>query len=103
MLSQTYPATRDIVGERLMEDRFDLSFYRSRYLRELSQNPPPAFIDAVGGFMYKDPKLYGLQTFPELVDFLTRNYVLAVSRAEYKIWVRRDRLAELQQAQSSGK
>lgn len=103
VLSQTYPATRDIVGERLMEDRFDLSFYRSRYLRELSQNPPPAFIDAVGGFMYKDPKLYGLQTFPELVDFLTRNYVLAVSRAEYKIWVRRDRLAELQQAQSSGK
>ena len=103
VLSQTYPATRDIVGERLMEDRFDLSFYRSRYLRELTQDPPPAFIDAVGGFMYQDPKLYGLQTFPELVDFLTRNYVLGVSRADYKIWVRRDRLAELQQSEETSR
>lgn len=72
--TQTLPATRDIICERMLEPRYDLSYFRRDYLRELKQSQPPVIVDATRAFLYKDRALFGLDSFPELKEYVEKNY-----------------------------
>lgn len=99
------PATRDLVGERLIEPRFDLSYYRPRFLKELEQTKPPVFVDVVGirNSFYHHPELYGVETFPELKRYLDQNYQYLgeIPNGFGRLYVSRQRLEELKR--ESGK
>lgn len=81
----TVPGTRDLVCERQLEPRFDWGYFRARYLRDLKAEPPAVIVDAVGSNMYKEREKYGLEAFPELMEYVSANYHLAaeVHRVRY--------------------
>jgi len=57
-------ASRDTIGERVIEPRFDLGYYRERYLKEFKESDPQVFVDVIGLFMYGNRELFGWETFP---------------------------------------
>ena len=97
-------SARDLVGERLIEPRFDLTYHRKRFLEELEQTKPPVFVDVTGirnSFYYR-PELYGYETFPELKRYLEQNYryMGEIPDGFGRLFVSRQRLKELEPLRS---
>ncbi len=93
-------ASRDTIGERVIEPRFDLGYYRERYLKEFKESDPQVFVDVIGLFMYGNRELFGWETFPELKKIIEENYVQVEETPKFRIYATRKRVAELQRVQS---
>ncbi len=72
-------------------------FFRKLYIDDITRSNPPVFVDVVapGSMAYTDRKLYGYETFTPLADFIKKNYQLVREINGTRIFVRNDRLAEL--------
>jgi hypothetical protein len=73
------PATRDSVGHFIISAGPMQQYFRSRFLQDLSRNPPDLFIDAVATDAFKWPEWAaadGYESDPSLRKFIDENYVL---------------------------
>lgn len=97
------PATRDAVGHFVVSPGPYQDYFRKRYLRDLERSRPAFFVDAVASGMFgwgwtnRDTH----ESFPELADFIGRNYQLWRSVSDFpagspvRIYVLRSRAAGL--------
>ena len=55
-------------------------YFLNLYIRDLEQNRPPVFVDAVspGGFPFRDRNLFGYETFPALAALVDDRYRLII-------------------------
>jgi hypothetical protein len=92
--TQLPQAVRDAHTERQMQDNPQRAYFRARYLADVSATRPAFFVDAVGrgGFLYQDRATSGLETFPELNDFVAGQYQLLGEVDTFRLYLRRDRL-----------
>ena len=89
-------ASRDTIGERVLEPRFDQPYYRERYLKEFKESNPQVFVDTIGLYMYGDRGQFGWETFPELKKIIEENYVQVEQTDDYRIYATKKRVAQLQ-------
>jgi len=97
------PATRDAVSHYLMSPGPYQSYFRNRYLEDLEQARPVAFVDAVarGAFLGPSGKAEKHEGFPELARFIDENYSLWVDiklvegDSPVRLYLLKDRLARL--------
>ena len=97
------PATRDAVSHYLMSPGPYQSYFRNRYLEDLEQSRPVAFVDAVarGAFLGPWGKAEKHEGFPELARFIAENYGLWVDiklvegDSPVRLYLLKDRLARL--------
>lgn len=64
------------------------SFYRDRYLRDMTRRRPEWFVDAVGpqGFGYTNREVDGHETFAELAAFVRENYAFVTEAGGLRIY-----------------
>ncbi len=79
VLTGTIPATHDTHMPLEFMTLPQQDYYRRRFLEDLQLYTPKVFIDAVGPgeFSYQDRDAYGFETFPELRQYIARNFYLA--------------------------
>ncbi|HZV34727.1 MAG TPA: hypothetical protein VFB72_09170 [Verrucomicrobiae bacterium] len=102
-----YPGTRDAVGHYVISMGPYQNYFRSRFLRDMEQNRPVLFVDAVAGGVFlgnwgvKD----GHESFPELANFIHENYSLYLTirymnskttNWPVRLYVLKERMAERQ-------
>ena len=100
------PATRDAVSHYLMSPGPYQSYFRNRYLEDLEQSRPVAFVDAVarGAFLGPSGKAEKHEGFPELARYIDENYSLWVDiklvegDSPLRLYLLKDRLAKLSPA-----
>ncbi len=87
-------ATRDGNNARQINPPRYRQYFRARFIRDLVKSQPPVFIDAIGpgNFMFEDRAEYGHETFPELGEYIEKNYYLARDVEGSRIYLRNDRL-----------
>jgi hypothetical protein len=76
---------------------FDLAMrrtYRDRYLADIERTKPAVVLDAVGknSFWVQNKKTQGIQSYPELYQYILKNYELIGSFDDTRLYVRKDRL-----------
>ncbi|WAC10819.1 hypothetical protein [Dyadobacter pollutisoli] len=76
---------------------FDLAMrqtYRDRYLTDIERTKPAVVLDAVGknSFWVQNKKTQGIESYPELYQYLLKNYSLLGSFDDTRLYVRKDRL-----------
>lgn len=67
--------------------------YRKRYLSDLERTRPAFFLDAVGknSHWVQDKKTQGIESYPELNQYIRNHYVLAGSFDDVRLFVRKER------------
>jgi hypothetical protein len=92
VLTGTIPATRDLLTFRQILASPQQAYYRRRFMDDLSQNPPQAFVDAVGRgqFTFQDRAASAHELFPALRDFVTNNFDFADDVDGVRLYTRRD-------------
>lgn len=77
--TRTVMATRDPHTQRQQEPSVFQAYFRERYLRDLTANLPPVFVDGVtpGSFAFADPATQGIESFPALNAVIRAHYSLA--------------------------
>jgi len=87
--TKTIMATRDPHTQRQQEPSPFQSFFRDRYLRDLTASPPPVFVDGVapGSFSFADRATHGMESFPDLAAFIHERYSLAEELNGVRIFV----------------
>lgn len=90
------PATRETSTEFAFRDWGPDHYYRKRYLAALRQSPPEFFLEAVGPrqFMFRARENYGIQTLPELLEFVKSNYKEILDDGNSRLFIRLDILRE---------
>lgn len=93
VLSGMAPATREAHTERLIDYSPSMQYYRGRYLKDLQNNAPPVFVDAVGpgNFVYVFRNV-AHEHFAELAGYIGENYTLVADLDGTRIYVRNDRV-----------
>lgn len=88
----TIPATRETSTEFAWLDLGSNGYYRKRFLETLKETRPEYFMVAVGPghFLFKDRGSHGVQTLPELEQFLRLNYTTVLDDGETGLFVRND-------------
>lgn len=97
LASGRVPATRDTNMANFFRWPVISAYYRKRFLRDLRNDPPDLFIDAVGpaSFAFTDSAVYGFQQFPEIEAFVNSFYVHIADRYSEHYYLRRDLAARL--------
>ena len=94
VFTQTVSATPDqTVFAQIIPSRW-LDFYQSRYLRALVAHRPVVFVDTMGKsdfFFFRNGAATRHENFPALRDVIARDYLLAETVADARIYVRRDK------------
>jgi len=87
-------ASRDANSERQLLPHPQLAYYRDFYLSDLRRHRPPVFLDAVGpeAIWPHDRSRFGHEIWPELRDWVGRNYRQIADIEGVRIYVRVDRL-----------
>jgi hypothetical protein len=77
-------------------------FYRL-FLQRFDQAKPPVFVDAVGpvSFYFRDPDRFAHESFPELRERIVARYVLVGEADGARVYVSKERLAELPSAREA--
>lgn len=72
--------------------------YRKRYMADLARTQPAFVLDAVGknSLWVQDKKTQGIESYPELHQYIRQNYTLAGEYDDVRLYVRNDRQASLQ-------
>lgn len=97
------PATREAVCQYMMLPGPYQSYFRNRYLNDLEQSRPVAFVDAVarGAFLGPSGEAEKHEGFPELARFIDENYSLWVDikliegDPPVRLYLLKDRLVKL--------
>jgi len=83
-------ATRD--GNTLwsMQDNAQQAYHRAVYLADLRHSAPAVFVDAVGlgAFVFTDRARNAHESFPELADYIRRNYTLVIDLLQERVYAR---------------
>jgi hypothetical protein len=108
-------ATSDLILEYLWNSKlegkqvasyleFIPDFFEKLYIDDLRRSNPPVFVDAVapGAFIFADSRTFGYETFPALREFVDENYSFAHEIRGTRIFVRKDRRAEVEAAARKG-
>ncbi len=80
VITHAIMGTRDSIGQFQIENGPARPYYRERYLSDMQRNRPLYFIDAVSpiSFAFTDRATQGLESFPELNQFVHRAYHLVI-------------------------
>lgn len=72
--------------------------YRKRYMADLARTQPAFVLDAVGknSLWVQDKKTQGIESYPELHQYIRQNYTLAGEYDDVRLYVRNDRRASPQ-------
>lgn len=87
-------ATREAHSTRQLWDSSQRdSYYRPRYLQDITARAPTFFVDAVGpkAFFFHDRFHSAHETFAELRDYVAANYVMLEDFKRLRIYIRKDR------------
>ncbi|HZV34728.1 MAG TPA: hypothetical protein VFB72_09175 [Verrucomicrobiae bacterium] len=102
-----YPGTRDAVGHYVISSGPYQDYFRSRFLRDMEQNRPVLFLDAVAGgmFIWNWKVMDRHECFPALTKFIDDNYSLYLTVSytnstrmaawPVRLYVLKERMAEL--------
>jgi len=95
--TQLPQGTRDAHAERQISPNELQPYFRERYFSELEKNQPALFVDAVGdnNFGYHNRTENSHETIARLGDFIRTHYVLVADFDSSRIYLRKDRWAEL--------
>ncbi len=65
-------------------------YHRAAYLADLKKNAPAVFVDAVGqgAFTFEYRAVQAHENFPELADYLRKNYTLVIDLLDARIYAR---------------
>jgi len=93
--TETIMATRDAQTYYQIKPGKYREYFRQRFMRDLIQNPPSVFIDAVapGAFIFDDRAADGMETFPALASFVREHYALKEEINGVRIFVRENQAA----------
>ena len=93
--TETIMATRDAQTSYQIKPGKYREYFRQRFMRDLTQNPPSVFIDAVapGAFIFDDRATDGMETFPALASFVREHYALKEEINGVRIFVRENQAA----------
>ncbi len=82
--------TRDAVTYGQISRSSLQGYYRARYMRDMRANEPVFILDAVApdSFIYDSHKSQGLESFPELWQYVERHYHLVVSADGVRLFKR---------------
>ena len=92
--AQLAEATAENHSERSIFKHAMQDKYKSRYLSDIQRTTPAIFLDAVGknSLWVQDRKTQGFENFPELADFINRNYTYQGLFDDTRLYVRNDRI-----------
>ncbi len=92
--TQLPQATHEAHTEAQLNNHPQRDYFRARFVADLRTNRPAFFIDSVGpdDFQLKEPALQGHETFPELRDFIAREYTGIKTAGSFHLYLRRDRV-----------
>lgn len=87
-------ATREAHTRMQLEFSPEAGYFRYRYLRDITRNRPPVFVDAVGpnNFTFADRSWATHERFKPLAAFIAENYRQVADINSCRIFVRIDRL-----------
>ena len=87
--TRTIMATRDSHTQRQLDLNQYREYFRQRFMRDLTRNPPTVFVDGVapGSFTFHDRATHGMETFPALASFVRNFYVLKEEVEGVRIFV----------------
>lgn len=93
--TQLPQATHEAHTEAQLNDHPQRDYFRARFVADLRETRPAFFIDSIGpdDFQLKEPSLQGHETFPELRDFIARDYMEIKTTGSFRLYLRRDRAA----------
>lgn len=88
----TIPATTETSTEFAWLDWGSNGYYRKRFLEALKKSQPEYFMIAVGPghFLFNDRTTHGVQTLPELDEFLKFHYTTVLDDGETGLLIRND-------------
>jgi hypothetical protein len=87
------PATRDTNMANFFRNIPEVdTFYRERFLRDLTRARPEVFVDAIGpeSLIFHDRAQFGFETIPPIAEYVKANYVLVREIGGERIYARRD-------------
>ncbi len=93
--TQLPQATRESHSTRQLWDSSQRdTYYRPRYLADLQRTNPAFFVDAVGpgAFFFTERSQSGHETFEELCEHVSENYVLMGTFDHLRVYFRKDRV-----------
>jgi len=91
--TQAPQGVRDAHTERSMRASPQRAFYEERFLEDLEDRLPVVVVDAIGpkSFIFSDPNIYGLEQYPQIMEFISGNYRLVFKDEDGKVYLRNDR------------
>jgi hypothetical protein len=86
------PATRDTNMANFFRWPEISAYYEDRFLRDMREDPPALFIDAVGptSWDFNDRKWHRFEEFPRIKAYIEQRYVHLVDLYEQRYFLRRD-------------
>lgn len=83
-------ATRDGTILWSIQDNPQQAYHRADYLADLRRSAPAVFVDAVGmgACVFTDRARQAHESFPDLADYIRRNYTLVVDLVDARIYAR---------------
>jgi hypothetical protein len=72
------------------------AYHRSTFLQEMRHSQPAFFVDGVGpnSFYFQNRREQAHESFPELADYVGRNYALLTDLGDARVYAHRDRLPQ---------
>ena len=76
-----------------MHEGAQREYFRARFLADVRANHPAFFVDAIGegDFIHRDLAREGHESFPELADYIRREYVQINGTEPIRVYVNRAR------------
>ncbi|MEO6281878.1 MAG: hypothetical protein ABIN80_19815 [Dyadobacter sp.] len=92
--AQLKQGTAENHSERSIFDHAMRKTYRHRYLKDIERTKPAIVLDAVGknSSWVQNKKTQGIESYPELYQYILKNYKLLGSFDDTRLYVRKDRL-----------
>jgi hypothetical protein len=92
--AQLAQGTAENHSERCIFDHKMRQTYRSRYLKDLTRTKPAFILDAVGknSFWVQNKTTQGIESYPELLLYVSKNYSLVGNFDDTRLYIRKDRL-----------
>jgi hypothetical protein len=92
VVTRAIMGTRDSISQFQIEKGPERTYYRDRYLRDMKQNAPEYFLDAVApvSFAFNDRATRGLESFPELYALINNSYHLVTEVDGIRLFKRND-------------
>ncbi|MEO7700409.1 MAG: hypothetical protein ABIZ04_14390 [Opitutus sp.] len=91
-----YQATREGQTQPQINAGRWRSYFLKRYMEDLNASDPPVFVDTVGTGNYMVHRSRAHESFPSLTEFLDRRYTFVEELGGMRIYVRKDRLLNLE-------